>query len=501
MLLLKRAKIPRGLRKLSVMLAKLLSVVVISACLWAGPSACGVEFRENGAFDTDFGWQKSLPSEFGRGEFTLEVRFRADASYPIGPTRPKDSIDQRKNWAEADLEPYSEDEWWWKGNFLLDGHNNWDLPAGTFSLQFYGGGRLRWLFGDGESGIVGGNWGVQVYPATSAPTLVDDRWHWVATVRRWNETQGGADLELWIDGARVATEHSPARTDLRTYWDDWSGFPPDQRPGWIWGGERQVAFRILEQYEDFKGDVSDIRFWSIARTPETLAAVNDDPIATTTPGLVGLYRLSEEFGGATCNEISRGDCIEFILDDRTWRLGFAHLSGAEGFVAILALTGIGTMALRASKARRDRQSMRIWSFAGAVLAALFVFTLLDLPTLFEQTAKTVARAQGWYGLRRPYQILAILAVAAACGLALRRALGGLAEASKATGIVAATSVVLLGIILVRTASLHLTDALLQVAVGPVALGRGLEALCVVAMVAAALATGRPIDGDRDEVNG
>lgn len=71
------------------------------------------------------------------------------------------------------------------GNFLLDGHNNGDFSAGTFSLQHYGGGRIRWALGDGANPGPGGIWAVQAFPANETPSLLDGQAHLVAAVRRF----------------------------------------------------------------------------------------------------------------------------------------------------------------------------------------------------------------------------------------------------------------------------------------------------------------------------
>ena len=229
-------------------LALLLSTGVVADPQIDGGAAStrSLAFFVNAAEDYDYGHQLSLPTGFGAGEFTLELWIRPDDSFPVGPTGGGD--DQRINWSDADAEPYSSCCWWFEGNFLLDGHNNTVFEDGTFSLQFYGGGRLRWLFGDGVSAGPGGVWSVGAFPATDTPSLLDGAWHRVALVRRWSGVSE-ALLELWIDGALVATETSPVRTDLGTFWDDWAGFPTGQE-GWFWGAEKQAAIGVLNAHCD-----------------------------------------------------------------------------------------------------------------------------------------------------------------------------------------------------------------------------------------------------------
>ncbi|MEM7249111.1 MAG: hypothetical protein AAF533_27570, partial [Acidobacteriota bacterium] len=212
----------------------------------------------------EYGHQLELPPGFGDGELTFEVWIKPDASFPVGPCG-AGGLEQRVNWSNADVEPYSSGSWWYEGNFLLDGHDNGSgFENGTFSLQWYGGGRLRWLFGDGQLAGPGGHWSVGAWPAATTPSLLDGAWHLVACVRRWSGVDQ-ADLELWIDGALVDVETSDARTDMRTFWDGWPAFPSGQE-GWFWGAEKQAAIGVLSQYEDHKGLVGEFRFWSRAKT-------------------------------------------------------------------------------------------------------------------------------------------------------------------------------------------------------------------------------------------
>ena len=187
--------------------------------------------------------------------------------------------------------PQTGGSWWYKGNFLLDGHNNADFGRGTFSLQVYGGGRLRWLFGDGQ--LVP----VQAWPADSTPSLLDGQWHRVILVRRYDN--GGAVLEMYIDGDLIASNNTIQR-DMREWWDTWDAFPSDQS-GWFWGIEKQVVTGINQQYEDFKGWVDDRRFYARAKSAEEIRLQNAD--------LVGVVRYGEGSGSIACDGIT-GECSQ-----------------------------------------------------------------------------------------------------------------------------------------------------------------------------------------------
>lgn len=288
------------------LLLSLAALVILPASAWAQGS---IAFFVNDPADYDYGLQLAIPAGFGEGEFTFELWIRPDDSFPFGSTL--GGLGQLTNWSDADNEPYSTGDWWFEGNFLLDGHNNGSgFNEGTFSLQLYGSGRLRWLFGDGASAGPGGHWSVGAFPAATAPPVVDGSWHQVTLVRRWAGATD-ADLELWIDGSLIDTETSPVRTDMRFWWDAWPGFPAGQE-GWFWGVEKQAAIGVLSQYEDYKGPVDEVRFWSRAKTAQEIVDSWAEPVSGGETGLVGWFRLNEGSGSASCSEITGTDCIDVI---------------------------------------------------------------------------------------------------------------------------------------------------------------------------------------------
>lgn len=158
----------------------IVSAVIISLILFNGGVTtlfAALRFLKSEPRHFDFADQAMLPPSFGSGEFSFEIWIRPDASFPVGRTN-RGTISQLENWAEADRRPYNDPDWWTAGNFLLDGHSRPDgfnpenTREGTFSLQFYGGGRLRWMFADdGEVVPVGKVWTAQAFPAASSPSL------------------------------------------------------------------------------------------------------------------------------------------------------------------------------------------------------------------------------------------------------------------------------------------------------------------------------------------
>lgn len=268
-----------------------------------GAASGSIRFLANEPRDYDFGDQLALPPTFGAGEFTLEIWIKPDTSFPIGTTA-RGSPEQLINWTEDDVEPYSRGGWWFAGNWLLDGHTRprgftpRDTREGTFSLQFYGGGRLRWMFADDADDVpVGKVWAVQAYPASTVPSLLDGAWHHVACVRRW-VGDSEALLELWIDGVLTATTRIPRRVDMRRFWDD---LPhpddPDHLGGWAWGSEVMTAWDFFfSQYEDYKGLVDEIRFWDRAKPPDELSGAWNGAVTGWEAGLVGWFPFDEESG-------------------------------------------------------------------------------------------------------------------------------------------------------------------------------------------------------------
>lgn len=263
----------------------------------------------------EYAQQLAIVGGFGEAEFTFECWIRPDDSFPVGSTTP-DTEGQRLNWSDADIEPYSSSTWWFEGNFLLDGHNNNNFENGTFSLQFYGGGRVRWLFGDGNVPLAGQVRSIGAFPATQTASLLDDQWHQLTLIRRWVGSSE-AQLELWIDGELTDSQLSPLRTDMRQWWDNWNDFPVDQ-DGWFWGVEKQAAIGVLSQYEDYKGLLDEVRLWSRAKLPAEIETTFADPVSGDEAGLVAYYPLSEGQGNMSVNALGAETITLFNGDNAIW---------------------------------------------------------------------------------------------------------------------------------------------------------------------------------------
>lgn len=294
-----------------------LTLITVCACS-ASATAASLAFFENAARNYDYGRQTTLPAGFGDGDFTLEIWLLADETLPVGSTAP--DADPQRNWSNANPAPYSTPSWWYSGNFLLDGHNNTSFHNGTFSLQLFNGGRVRWLFGDGSAAQARPG-GLHAIQQSSSASLLDGQWHQVTLVRR--ASGDGAILEMWIDGAIVASETTSSMTNMRTWWDGWPGFP---ETGWVWGAEKQAALGTISQYEDYKGNIDELRFWSRAKSASEIASNYRQPVTGSEPGLVGHYDFEST---NLCNQLGGSQCIStFNLNANARSLLNAPLTGS-----------------------------------------------------------------------------------------------------------------------------------------------------------------------------
>lgn len=289
---------------------RLAALAVAGLCMDPAPAqSLRSEASEAGAYE--HARLGRIPPGFGAGEFTLELWFRPDGSFPVGPCG--STAERLVNWCTQNNLPYPSLDWWYDGNFLLDGHNNAAFPDGTFTLQFYGGGRLRWLFGDGEGAATAGSqWSVGDGRAPNAPQLLDGQWHHATLVRRWSGSSA-ARLELWIDGAFVHAETSNRRTDMRVYWDSYPDAGPSQQ-GWFLLAEKQAAENLVGVIEDYKGLVDELRFWSRAKSPAEIASGWNAPVAGSEPGLVGWFDFSDATPAATlsCDRLEPTRCMQLV---------------------------------------------------------------------------------------------------------------------------------------------------------------------------------------------
>ena len=281
-------------------------LLAMASVLGATAAVAGsLRFTANAPTKYEFADIAKLPPQFGRCEFTFEMWIKPDGTFPVGDADPA-SYDQLKVWTTNDPKPYSSHGWWITGNWLLDGHTRPEgfdggkSREGTFSLNFYGGGRIRWMFADKKEGMPKGMvYALQVWPAKDTPSLLDGKWHHVVTVRRWREPSG-ATLELWVDGVKLATTDIPDRTDMRMYWDDLAHpKDPKQLGGWALGAEVMTAWNYaFTQFEDYKGLVDEIRMWDRALEPAEIATAARGGRRENLKGLLSHFPFNENGGSS-----------------------------------------------------------------------------------------------------------------------------------------------------------------------------------------------------------
>jgi hypothetical protein len=255
------------------------------------PASGSILFVSNAESDNEYGRIATVPTNFGAGEFALTFWLQLTTGTASNFT--SGTSQERTDWDTQNPAAYSAADWWFRGNFCMDGHTNAGSAFydGTLSLQFVNSGRPRWLFGDGAAANARTG-DLHAVQDTSLASLRDSAWHKVG-FRRINDGGTGSILESWLDGEIIATETSTARTNMyTTYWDDFAVQAAAQR-GFFFGGEKQACVGVFSQYADYKGRISEMCFWSAPSTAqmESLAAVADD--AT---GLLDVIRFAEGSG-------------------------------------------------------------------------------------------------------------------------------------------------------------------------------------------------------------
>ena len=151
-----------------------------------------------------------------------------------------------------------------------------------------------------------------------------------------------------------------------------------------------------------------------------------------------------------------------IIRNVPWtpRIGDPSLVGWFTVVVYFAAALLGGLVAWRER-RGSRRRALLWGALTLLLLFLGINKQLDLQSWFTAVGRAVARAQGWYALRREVQFLFIVGVAAAgggflltLGWQLRRELGRL-------GLVLLGLAGLLGFVLIRAASFHYVDLLIN----------------------------------------
>jgi hypothetical protein len=95
---------------------------------------------------------------------------------------------------------------------------------------------------------------------------------------------------------------------MRRFWDHLAHpEDPPQLGGWSLGAEVMTAWRYaVTQFEDYKGFVDDLRFWSRALAPQDIARLASGRQPTPgEPGLSAWFPFSEGRGRSTADRLDR----------------------------------------------------------------------------------------------------------------------------------------------------------------------------------------------------
>lgn len=265
----------------------------------SGSGSLNFIFNESPTPD-DYLAMPTIPSGFGNGAFTMYVGVRPDGSYPYGITSGADTA-AKTNWSSEDIAPpgnLSDNSYWNPGNFLLDGHNNLNTLNGTFSLNYYGSGRLRWIVGDGVNFIP-----VQGAITGNVPNVVaGSNWGLIVCIARMTGVSD-TTYELWYGSSLIASVVVNRRVNFYTaFWQLWTGYIADQSR-WIWGAEHYSALNpTSDNYPDHKGLVNQIAFFNADHSLSDINGVLLNGIQGTEPGYIDHWNFNEQSGNVATSE-------------------------------------------------------------------------------------------------------------------------------------------------------------------------------------------------------
>ena len=173
-----------------------------------------------------------------------------------------------------------------------------------------------------------------------------------------------------------------------------------------------------------------------------------------------------------------------------WQQAVYHLSWSHGLVASAYGVAAWLCFLNVQTEEEAQGSCALWCAATVLLCLLGANVVLQADVLVTQTIRTLARLQGWYGQRREWQYLLIGFMALAVLLALNSKIRQLQRfrpyVQTHTVAVSAALLALLMLFAVRLVSAHGTDAVLNVRLLGVSIGRLFELAGIASVVWGAL---------------
>jgi len=161
-----------------------------------------------------------------------------------------------------------------------------------------------------------------------------------------------------------------------------------------------------------------------------------------------------------------------------WQQAVAHLSWSHGLMVGAYGVAAWLCLLNGQTEKEALGSCAQWCAAAVLLGLLGANVVLQADVLATQTLRAWVRLQGWYGQRRVWQYLVLGGVALAVLLALRSRIWLSPEfrpcAQAKAGAVSAGLLALLLLLAVRMVSAHGTDAVLNVRLAGISMGRFFE---------------------------
>ncbi len=161
-----------------------------------------------------------------------------------------------------------------------------------------------------------------------------------------------------------------------------------------------------------------------------------------------------------------------------------------GWVTVAAYA-IGAFCCWWASTRAPSRERRFWLLLTVIMVFLCINKQLDLQTLLTDAGRIEAKVHGWYAERHRYQVIFILALAAASVIAV---LVLLRRTSRASGPVRGAIVglaLLLLFVLVRASSFHKVDWFINLRLGSLRANHLMELGGIALVTAFALAAARP----------
>ncbi|MCF8211415.1 MAG: hypothetical protein K9K38_18730 [Rhodoferax sp.] len=157
-----------------------------------------------------------------------------------------------------------------------------------------------------------------------------------------------------------------------------------------------------------------------------------------------------------------------------WERAVGNTGWFHGVVVVAYLSAAWFCLVNAHIARQSDEPAAVWYLAVTVLCLLACNTLLQVDLLSTLVLRGIAKIQGWYGARRELQYT-VVALVAVLGIGLARRLRHqFINSDTASEPVALGLTVLLALFAVRAISAHGTDAMLNVRLAGMSVGRLIE---------------------------